>query len=74
VIASRLDALAFGHLGDCRPVGAGISELRIHYGPGYRIYFERRGEKIVLLLCGGNKDTQDKDIARAKQLAKEWSE
>jgi putative addiction module killer protein len=72
-IALRLARLAFGHAGDAAPVGDGISELRIHYGPGYRIYFQRRGETIVVLLCGGDKSTQAKDIAKAKTLAKEGS-
>ena len=55
-------------------MGKGISELRIDYGPGYRVYFQRRGNTIVILLCGGDKSTQDKDIQTAKRLAKEWSE
>lgn len=74
LIASRLDRLAFGHTGDVAPVGNGISELRIHHGPGYRIYFQQRGETIVVLLCGGDKSTQAKDIKAAKRLADEWSE
>jgi len=78
LIASRLDRLAFGNAGDVRPVGQGISELRIDHGPGYRIYFQRRGDAIILLLCGGDKSTQAKDIKTAKLLAKElnadWSE
>jgi putative addiction module killer protein len=74
IILSRLDRLAYGHAGDVQPVGNGISELRIHYGPGYRVYFRRRGETVVLLLCGGDKRTQAKDIATAKRLAEEWSE
>jgi putative addiction module killer protein len=74
LIASRLDRLAFGHAGDVQPVGNGISELRIHYGPGYRVYFQRRGELLIVLLCGGDKDGQSKDIAAAKRLAEEWSE
>jgi putative addiction module killer protein len=74
LIASRLDRLAFGHAGDTEPVGQGISELRIHHGPGYRIYFQKRGGKIIVLLCGGDKSTQAKDIKTAKQLAQEWSE
>jgi len=69
LIASRLDRLAYGHAGDARPVGEGISELRIHYGPGYRIYFHQRGNTVVILLCGGNKSTQAKDIKTAKRLA-----
>ncbi len=73
-IALRLTRLGLGHAGDASPVGDGVSELRIHYGPGYRIYFQRRGKTIVVLLCGGVKSTQAKDIAKAKKLAKEWSE
>jgi putative addiction module killer protein len=73
VIASRLDRLAYGHLGDAEPVGEGVSELRIHHGPGYRVYFQRRGSTIIVLLCGGDKSTQAKDIKAAKRLAKEWS-
>jgi putative addiction module killer protein len=74
LIASRLDRLAFGHAGDVEPVGNGISELRIHYGPGYRIYFQKRKNTIIILLCGGSKSTQAKDIKTAKRLAEEWSE
>lgn len=74
LIASRLDRLAFGHAGDVEPVGQGISELRIHYGPGYRIYFQKRGDTIIVLLCGGDKSTQSKDIKAAKRLAELWSE
>jgi putative addiction module killer protein len=62
------------HAGDVEPVGEGISELRIHFGPGYRVYFQKRGNTIVVLLCGGDKSTQAKDIKTAKQLAKAWSE
>jgi putative addiction module killer protein len=67
-----LDRLAFGNAGDVKPVGRGISELRIDYGPGYRVYFLRRGNEIVILLCGGDKSTQARDIATAKRLAEEW--
>lgn len=74
VILARLDRLAYGHAGDVEPVGEGISELRIHYGPGYRVYFQKRGSEIILLLCGGDKSTQGKDIKTAKRLAAEWSE
>jgi len=72
-IASRLDRLAFGHTGDVASVGQGVSELRIHYGPGYRVYLQKRGETIIVLLCGGDKSTQAKDIKTAKRLADEWS-
>jgi putative addiction module killer protein len=74
LIASRLDRLAYGHVGDVAPVGEGISELRIHYGPGYRIYFHRRGNTVIILLCGGDKNSQAKDIKTAKRLVDEWSE
>ena len=74
VIAARLDRLAYGLLGDVEPVGEGISELRIHFGPGYRVYFQKRGQTVIVLLCGGNKTTQAKDNKAAKRLAKEWIE
>jgi putative addiction module killer protein len=74
VIFARLDRLANGHAGDAEPVGEGISELRIHYGPGYRVYFQRRGDTVVILLCGGDKSTQAQDIKTAKRLAGTWSE
>jgi putative addiction module killer protein len=74
LIASRLDRLAFGNAGDVKPVGQGISELRIDHGPGYRIYYVRRGETIIILLCGGDKSSKAKDIKTAKRLAEEWSE
>jgi putative addiction module killer protein len=74
LFASRLDRLAYGHAGDAAPVGDGISELRIHYGPGYRIYFHRHGNTVVILLCGGDKGSQAKDIKTAKRLLDEWME
>lgn len=74
MIASRLDRLAFGNAGDAKPVGEGVSELCIDDGPGYRIYFQKRGGSIVILLCGGDKSTQSKDIRTAKRLAKQWGE
>jgi len=70
-IEVRLRRLSLGHLGDAKSLGDGVSELRIDYGPGYRLYFTRRGERIVILLCGGDKKRQGDDIARAKQMAKE---
>jgi len=73
LIASRLDRLAFGHAGDVESVGHGISELRIHYGAGYRIYFQRQGNQVIILLCAGDKSTQAKDIKNAKRLADERS-
>jgi putative addiction module killer protein len=73
LIAARLFRLANGLPGDVSPVGSGISELRIHYGPGYRIYFQQRGERIIILLCGGDKDSQVRDIAAARRLAEQWN-
>lgn len=70
IIGTRLLRLKEGLPGDVRPVGGGLSELRIHYGPGYRIYFQQRGEVIILLLCGGNKSTQSRDIRLAQMLAR----
>lgn len=67
-IAARIDRLAGGNPGDVAPVGGGVSEMRVHYGPGYRIYFARRGEEIVILLCGGDKSTQKRDIRLAIEL------
>ncbi|XVX19215.1 type II toxin-antitoxin system RelE/ParE family toxin [Actinomycetota bacterium] len=71
-ILSRIDRLAHGNPGDTKPVGHGVSELRLTYGPGYRIYYTQRGTRIVLLLCGGDKSTQSSDITRAHQLAADW--
>lgn len=73
-IAKRIDRLAFGHLGDTKMVGDGIAELRVHVGPGYRVYFTRRGDTIIVLLCGGDKGSQRRDIARAEALADELGE
>jgi len=70
-IVARIRRLTLGNLGDVKPVGEGVSELRIDYGPGYRLYFIQRGSEFILLLCGGDKNTQSKDIERAKKLAKE---
>jgi putative addiction module killer protein len=70
-IAVRVRRLAFGNPGDVKPVGEGVSELRVHHGAGYRVYFVQRGTVLIVLLCGGDKATQDKDIATAKTLARE---
>jgi putative addiction module killer protein len=67
-IEKRIDRLAFGNVGDVAPVGSGISEMRIHMGPGYRVYFVQRGKTVIVLLCGGNKSSQSRDIARAHEL------
>lgn len=66
----RIRRLSLGNPGDVRPVGEGISELRIDYGPGYRIYYVQRGQQVVVLLTGGDKDSQDRDIQTAKDLAR----
>ena len=71
-IAQRIDRLARGNPGDVAAVGDGVSELRIDYGPGYRVYFVQRGDVVAILLCGGNKRSQAKDIATAKRLARDW--
>jgi len=73
-ILVRIDRLALGNPGDVKPVGQGVSELRIDYGPGYRLYFFRRGEKLVILLVGGDKRTQAKDIDDAMALAAGWGD
>jgi putative addiction module killer protein len=70
-ILKRLDRAKAGNLGDVAPVGEGVSEMRIFYGPGYRVYFVQRGETVIVLLCGGDKSSQDDDIATARKLAKE---
>jgi putative addiction module killer protein len=69
-ILVRIDRLALGNPGDVEPVGDGVSEMRIHYGPGYRVYFKRRGDKTVLLF-GGDKDSQAADIGKARTIANE---
>ena len=74
IIAARVFRVANGLLGDVEPVGQGVSELRIHYGPGYRVYFQQRGNELVLLLCGGDKSSQARDIETAMMLASQWSE
>ena len=70
-ILKRLDRARAGNLGDVAPVGGGVSEMRIFYGPGYRLYFVRRGELIIVLLCGGDKSSQRADIDEAMALAQE---
>jgi putative addiction module killer protein len=69
VIDRRLDALELGHLGDSKQVAKDVLEMRIHFGPGYRVYLTRRGKQIVILLCGGDKRSQKRDIERAVWLA-----
>jgi putative addiction module killer protein len=70
-ITVRIRRLSLGNPGDVKPVGSGVSEMRIDHGPGYRVYFVRRGDMVVVLLCGGDKRNQDRDIARALELAQE---
>lgn len=69
VVLARIKRLECGLMGDVEPVGGGVSELRIHVGAGWRVYFTRRGRSLVILLAGGSKRTQDKDIQRAQALA-----
>ncbi len=70
-ILSRLDCAAIGNFGDCQSVGEGVTEMRIHFGPGYRVYFTRRGTFVYVLLIGGDKSTQKRDIKRALKMARE---
>jgi putative addiction module killer protein len=69
-IQVRIDRLSLGNPGDSKPVGEGVSELRIDYGPGYRVYFVRRGDTVIVLLAGGDKSTQARDISTALRLAR----
>ena len=69
-ILARIERLATGHAGDVKPVGEGVSEMRIDYGPGYRVYFRKRGRSLVILLAGGDKRSQQRDINTALRLAR----
>ncbi|HKU28245.1 MAG TPA: type II toxin-antitoxin system RelE/ParE family toxin [Candidatus Sulfotelmatobacter sp.] len=73
-IEARILRLSQGNPGDVKFLGSGVSEMRIDYGPGYRVYFTRRGPLVVLLLCGGDKRTQDADIKRAIEIAEDWED
>lgn len=71
-VLARLARVRLGNLGDCKSVGEGVSELRVDHGPGYRVYFGQKGRTLVVLLCGGDKRTQDRDIRLAKQYWREF--
>lgn len=71
-VQARIDNMELGNLGDVKPVGNGVSETRISYGPGYRVYFLLRGKTVIILLAGGDKSTQKADIAKAKEVAAKW--
>lgn len=73
-IVARIRRLSLGNPGDAKPLGDGVSKLRLDFGPGYRIYFARHGQELLILLCGGDKSTQSRDIAQAKALARAWKE
>lgn len=73
-VQARIERLAGGNPGDVEPVGEGVSELRINYGPGYRVYFKKRGQQLIILLAGGDKSSQSKDIKLALRLARNLSE
>ena len=70
----RIRRLSLGQFGDVKPIGEGLSELRVDYGPGYRVYYMQRGMTIVVLLCGGDKSSQDKDVKKAKILARMYDD
>jgi putative addiction module killer protein len=74
IVQARVERLISGNPGDVRPVGAGVSELRINFGPGYRVYFQQRGAVLIILLAGGDKSTQPKDIRTAIDLANSYME
>jgi len=71
-IAARIQRMGLGNMGDCKGVGGGLLEARIHCGAGYRLYFIRCGSEVVVLLCGGDKSSQQKDIVNAQHIAEEW--
>ena len=73
-VISRIERLSAGNPGDVKPVGAGVSEMRLDYGPGYRVYFMQRGALVIVLLAGGDKRTQDIDIKRAIKIASQWKD
>ena len=72
-IDARIRRISLGNMGDVKRLGGNISELRIDYGPGYRVYFTQRGARVVLLLCGGDKSSQQSNVARAREISNEWT-
>lgn len=73
-IEARIARLQFGHFGDSKAIGEGLSELRVHVGPGYRVYFTQHGYRVIVLLCGGDKGSQARDIALARRIARRFKE
>lgn len=73
-VEMRIRRLSLGNAGDVQPIGEGLSEMRVDYGPGYRVYYMQRTRILILLLCGGDKRTQQKDIAKARKIAEEWKD
>jgi putative addiction module killer protein len=73
-VEMRIRRLSLGNAGDVQPIGGGLSEMRIDYGPGYRLYYMQQGSVLIILLCGGDKRTQQKDIAKARKIALEWKD
>jgi putative addiction module killer protein len=73
-VMARIGRVRRGNLGDCKPVGKGVCELRVDYGPGYRVYFGQKGSKVVILLCGGDKRTQNRDIRTAQSYWTDYNE
>ena len=70
----RIRRLSLGNAGDVKPIGEGLSEMRIDFGPGYRVYYKQQGSILIILLCGGDKSTQQKDITKAHEIAVAWEE
>ena len=73
-VEMRIRRLSLGNAGDVQPIGEGLSEMRIDHGPGYRVYFMQQGKVLILLLCGGDKSTQRRDIEKAREIAAQWKD